>query len=43
MIDNPWINRAAVVVLLLAVYAVGYDHAKQQAAQQPVTHLELKP
>ena len=43
MINNAWINRAAAVVLLLAVYAVGYDTAKQQAAQHPAAHLELKP
>jgi hypothetical protein len=47
MINNPWINRAAAVVLLLAVYAVGYDTAKQQAVeadrQHPAAHLSLKP
>jgi hypothetical protein len=47
MITNPWINRAAALVLLLAVYAVGYDNAKQEAAQtlanHPVAHQPLKP
>jgi hypothetical protein len=47
MINNPIINRIAVVVLLLAVYAVGYDNAKQEAAQadrqHPAAHLSLKP
>ena len=33
MINNPIINRIAVVVLLACVYAAGYDTAKQQAAQ----------
>jgi hypothetical protein len=43
MINNPIINRIAVVVLLLAVYAAGYDTAKQQAVQHPAAHLEMKP
>jgi hypothetical protein len=47
MITNPTVNRIAVVVLLLAVYAAGYDTAKQQAAQadrqHPAAHLSLKP
>jgi hypothetical protein len=47
MINNPIVNRIAVVVLLLAVYAAGYDTAKQQAAQadrqHPAAHLSLKP
>ena len=47
MITNPTVNRIAVVVLLLAVYAAGYDTAKQQAAQadrqHPAAYLSLKP
>jgi len=47
MINNPIINRIAVFVLLLAVYAAGYDTAKQEAAQanrqHPTAHLSLKP
>jgi hypothetical protein len=47
MLNNPWINRAAALVLLLAVYAAGYDTAKQEAAQanrqHPAAHLSLKP
>jgi hypothetical protein len=47
MINNPWVNRAAALVLLLAVYAVGYDNAKQEDAQahrdHPAAHLSLKP
>jgi hypothetical protein len=47
MITNTWINRVAALVLLLFIYAVGYDYAKQNAAQalhnHPAGHLELKP
>jgi hypothetical protein len=47
MITNTWINRAAVLTLLLFVYAVGYDYAKQNAAQahhnHAAAHLELQP
>ena len=47
MITNIWINRAAALTLLLFVYAVAYDNAKQQAAQaqqnHPAAHLGLKP
>jgi hypothetical protein len=47
MINNPIINRIAALVLLLAVYAAGYDTAKQEAAQanrqHPAAHLSLKP
>jgi hypothetical protein len=47
MITNIWMNRAAAFVLLLFVYALAYDNAKQQAAQaqqnHPAAHLGLKP
>ena len=47
MLTNTCINRAAALVLLLAVYAVGYDNAKQEAAQarhnHPAAYLPLKP
>jgi hypothetical protein len=47
MINNPIINRIAVLVLLACVYAAGYDTAKQQAAQasrqHSAAHLSLKP
>jgi predicted transglutaminase-like protease len=47
MINNIWINRAAVLTLLLFVYAVGYDYARQNAAQahdnHAAAHLELNP
>ena len=47
MITNIWINRAAALFLLVAVYAIAYDNSKQQAAQaqqnHPAAHLGLKP
>lgn len=47
MITSIWMNRAAALTLLLFVYAVGYDYAKQNAAQahhnHAAAHLELKP
>jgi len=47
MITNIWINRAAALFLLVAVYALAYDNANQQAAQahhnHPAAHQELKP
>jgi hypothetical protein len=47
MLTNPLINRAAALFLLVAVYALAYDNANQQAAQahhnHPAAHQELKP
>jgi hypothetical protein len=47
MITNIWMNRAAALFLLVAVYALAYDNANQQAAQahhnHPAAHQELKP
>ena len=47
MTTNIWINRAAALFLLVAVYAIAYDNANQQAAQaqqnHPAAHLGLKP
>jgi len=47
MTTNPWINRAAALFLLVAVYAIAYDNGKQQAAQaqqnHPAAHLGLRP
>ena len=47
MTTNPWVDRAAALLLLLFVYAVGYDYANQNAVQAqqnyPVAHLGLKP
>jgi hypothetical protein len=47
MITNIWMNRAAALFLLVAVYALAYDNVKQQAAQahhnHPTSHPNLKP
>jgi hypothetical protein len=47
MITNIWMNRAAALFLLLAVYVLAYDNIKQDAAQahhnHPAAHQELKP
>ncbi len=47
MITNVWINRIATVVVLVMVYAAGYDTARQEAAQahhnHPAAHQPLKP
>ena len=47
MTTNTLMNRAAALFLLVAVYAIAYDYAKQNAAQahdnHAATHLELKP
>jgi hypothetical protein len=32
MIDNPWINRAAAVICLIALYAIGYTGGREQAS-----------
>jgi len=38
MINNVSINRLATIVVLVMVYAAGYDTAKQQATQAAVNH-----
>jgi hypothetical protein len=47
MTANPWINRAAALFLLVALYAIAYDYGKQEAAQahhnHPTSHPNLKP
>jgi hypothetical protein len=47
MIHNPWLNRAAVIVALLCVYAAGYASGKDQAIQahynHPACHAPLRP
>ena len=47
MINNPIINRIAIVVLLACLYAAGYDSAKQEPAKAhhncTADHLPLKP
>jgi hypothetical protein len=47
MTTNPWINRAAALVLLLAVYTAGRVDGREQAAasfhNHPACHQGLKP
>jgi hypothetical protein len=47
MTAKPWIDRAAALFLLVALYALAYDYGKQEAAQalqnHPAAHLGLKP
>ena len=47
MTTNLWINRAAALFLLVALYALAYDYGKQEAAQalqnHPAAHLGLRP
>jgi hypothetical protein len=47
MTTNLWINRAAALLLLVALYALAYDYGKQEAARaqqnHPAAHLGLKP
>ncbi len=47
MITNVCINRIATIVVLVMVYAAGYDTARQEAAQahhnHPAAHQPLKP
>ena len=47
MTANPWINRAAALFLLVALYAIAYDYGKQEAARaqqnHPAAHLGLRP
>ena len=47
MINNLWINRIATIVVLVMVYAAGYDTARQEAVQahhnHPAAHQPLKP
>ena len=40
MTTNIWINRAAALFLLVAVYAIAYDNAKQQAGANAEEHLK---
>ena len=47
MTTNVWINRISVLVVLVAIYAVGYAGGREQAElkfqQHPAAHLLLKP
>ena len=47
MINNPWINRITVLVVMFAIYAAGYSGGRDQATlahqQHPACHPNLKP
>lgn len=47
MITNPWINRITALVILAAIYAVGYVGGKEQATiahrQHPACFANFKP
>lgn len=47
MVTNVWINRISVLVVLVAIYAVGYAGGREQTElkfqQHPAAHLPLKP
>lgn len=44
MINNPWINRVAALVLLAMVYAAGHhDGAMKAHHQHPACQEQLKP
>lgn len=32
MINNPWVNRVAVLTMMFMIYAAGYDSGKNQTA-----------
>ena len=41
MINNPWINRAAAIVLLLCVYIAGVDSDSKAHHNQPACQHRL--
>jgi len=47
MINNPWINRIAAIVILLGVYVAGVDAGRERAVEahqnHPACHQNLKP
>ena len=43
MTANPWINRAAALFLLVALYALAYDYVNQPQQNHPAAHLGLRP
>jgi len=43
MINNPWINRCAVLVLLVMVYSIGYVSGKEEATFAHHCHPTLEP
>ena len=47
MINNPWINRIAAIVILLGAYVAGVDAGRERAVEahqnHPACHQNLKP
>jgi hypothetical protein len=43
MTTNPWINRAAALLLLVTVCTLAYDYVNQPQKNHPAVYLELKP
>jgi hypothetical protein len=47
MINNPWLNRCAVLVLMFGFYGIGIaagrDEAKLAHYNHPACHTNLKP
>jgi hypothetical protein len=43
MINNPWLNRIAAVVILLGIYVAGVDSGSRAYQNHPACHQNLKP
>ncbi len=43
MITNPWINRAAALLLLVTVFTLAYDYVHHEQKNHPAVYLGLKP
>jgi len=43
MINNPWINRIAAIVLLAMVYVAGQDSGYRAHHNHPACHQNVKP
>jgi hypothetical protein len=47
MINNPWVNRITVLVVMSAIYAAGYAGGRDQAVQaynnHPACNTNLRP
>ena len=43
MTTNPWINRAAALLLLLTVGTLAYDYVNYEQKNHPAARLELRP
>jgi hypothetical protein len=43
MTANPWIDRAAALLLLVTVFTLAYDYVKQPQKNHPAVYLGLRP